>query len=221
MSNLQMHGQTAYQMRRIGSDTSETLKPLSWTSSSTLAPSDGARPKSHTTDGKAAATKDTKASTAAAAKRKRKVSKPSVLALFGTLSRKEQVLQLLPAVLLSMARGAATPIMTKMVGATFAALTDFSTTPPPVTNADRHRLMERIKVVSLEFVGLGLATIVIGSAMMTLWVYIGETVAMRLRERLFYAIRGKPMEWFDKGMGTENDKGGDGGAAGLMAKFSR
>lgn len=215
-----MHGQAGCQLRRIGSDTSETLKPLSWTSSSTLAPSEKERPKLHTTDGKDAA-KKTESDKATVAKRKRKVSKPSVLALFGTLSRKEQLLQLLPAVLLSMVRGAATPLMTKIVGATFSALTDFSATAPPVTNADRHRLMERIKVVSLEFVGLGLATIFIGSVMMTLWVYIGETVAMRLRERLFYAVRGKPMEWFDKGMGADSDKGGDGGAAGLMAKFSR
>ena len=155
----------------------------------------------------------------------------TILSLLRPLTRRDYLLQVLPATLLSIARGSSQPIMTRILGYVFNAYTEYSRaslSPTGASQADKDLLTSRVRTGAFELVGLGFGTIIVGTAMMTMWIYIGEKVTSRWRSRVFFAINEKPMEWFDKGMGAGEDsrakqKGGAAsmGAAGLMARFTR
>lgn len=162
---------------------------------------------------------------------KAKPQKVTILSLLRPLDRRDWLLQAFPATLLSIIRGSSQPLMTRILGYVFNAYTEYSRaslSPNGATQADKDLLSSRVRTGAVELVGLGFGTVIVGTAMMTLWIYIGEKVTSRWRARVFFAINEKPMEWFDKGMGAAEDsrakeKGGAAsmGAAGLMARFTR
>ncbi|KDN47157.1 P-loop containing nucleoside triphosphate hydrolase protein [Tilletiaria anomala UBC 951] len=161
--------------------------------------------------------------------------KPHIIALLRTLSQRDVLLKLLPALVLSAARGAAPPLMARILGGVFNAYSTFSRASPPehpltgvALLSAKSALMGHVKVAALELVGLGVCVLLVGTSMFTLWICVGEQIARQLRRSMFYAVSAKPMHWFDNGMeigrndGASSDGGASSaGAAGLMARFAR
>ena len=162
--------------------------------------------------------------------------RPSVRLLFSQLERRDVILLLLPGIMLSVVCGCLPPLMAKLLGRAFDAFTAYN--PMALSNdaipqQNKDHLMSKI-LHTVEFlIGLAGLTLFIATVQIALWVCIGERVAKRLRTSVYNAVAAKKMDWFDLGMGIENDdpnaadehdssqNEGGLGAGGLMAKFAR
>ncbi|PPQ88511.1 hypothetical protein CVT26_009725, partial [Gymnopilus dilepis] len=129
--------------------------------------------------------------------------------------------------------------MTYVVGQAFNAFSDFSMQPSassltpssaPSKEA-RDALYRGVGLAALELVGLAVGSFALGSLSSSLWIWVGEINTRMVRRRVYDAVMGKEMAWFDLHVGsggeeTQEGEGGDNqgtsvGAGGLMAKFSR
>ncbi len=170
-------------------------------------------------------------STAAPASTKPRAKVPSVLCLLRPLKKRDYVVQVIPAIILSIIRGAAPPLSTRILGSVFNAFSSYSrasTSPAGASQADRDYMRQHIQTSAFQLIGLGAGTLLFGAAMMTVWISVGEKITSRIRLQIFDAVKEREMEWFDRGMGADEDdraqvKGVQAsiGAAGLMARFTR
>jgi hypothetical protein len=146
--------------------------------------------------------------------------KPSMLSLLTLIPLRDAAKSLLPAVILSTATGLVTPYMALMVGNAFSALAAFPTDPKLATDALKAKLLKDVGHTSMLFAIAGLLG-VIGSYFATIfWVRYSESSTAALRWMVFMGVEGKPMYWFDTGMGLQEDANKV-GAGGLMTKFTR
>ncbi|KAI5116161.1 hypothetical protein M0805_005750 [Coniferiporia weirii] len=149
---------------------------------------------------------------------------PSIRLLFSQVSRRDALLLLLPAILTSVIMGGVAPFMTQLIGQVFDAFAEFPTSG--ATAADGNKLRHTVGIAALELVALAVGAITLSSITSALWISTGERNIMRLRTKVYAAVSGRDMAWFDTKMGAEDavvSTEGEGpvGAGGLMAKFNR
>ncbi|KAF8323853.1 hypothetical protein DL93DRAFT_2222741 [Clavulina sp. PMI_390] len=146
---------------------------------------------------------------------------PSISLLFSFCSRRDIWLGLVPAIIVSLAAGGLAPFMTFVVGQAFDAFANFTNPSDPGASA---LMLHRISIVSLELIGLAIGQLVFSSLTSTIWLWLGEQVVLRVRQRMFHAITVREIEWFDL-LGENNNSDDQNaeaiGAGGLMAKFTR
>jgi ATP-binding cassette subfamily B (MDR/TAP) protein 1 len=144
---------------------------------------------------------------------------PSIALLFSYCSRRDALLGVCPAVLVSLAAGGIAPFMTHVIGQAFQALATFTTADDPHA---RQQLTHTMGIVALELVGLALGTLAFSSLMSSIWLWLGERIVRRLRHEVFMAVTTREIEWFDLLGENKSDKDDESiGAGGLMAKFAR
>lgn len=149
---------------------------------------------------------------------------PSLRVLFSSLSRRDALIFLLPALIASMIAGGIAPFMTLVVGNVFDAFAQFPVTG--ATAADAARLKRDIGIAAAELIALGVGAAALGSVTSALWIATGERNVRRVRERVYDCVMAREMGWFDTAMGDEDSNAegiteGNAGAGGLMAKFNR
>lgn len=147
--------------------------------------------------------------------------KPSIPLLFSLLSRRQILLLLVPAAISSAVAGGIAPFMTFVVGQAFDAFATFSVSDS--SQAAKDKLLHRIGIAALELVALAAGALALGSLTSSLWIWLGEHNAMAIRKRVYDAVTGKDLAWFDTNMGAEGEGGEKEllGAGGLMTKFAR
>ncbi|KAK4705248.1 ATP-binding cassette, subfamily B (MDR/TAP), member 1, partial [Phenoliferia sp. Uapishka_3] len=165
---------------------------------------------------------------------KRSAHEPSLKLLFSLTPIRSQLLILVPAVVCTVISALIPPYMTELLGTSFASFTTYtiataSTSDPETLKAAKATLMKSARLISIEFTGLAVATILLTCIGLSLWIVIGERVARDLRLEVFKGVGKRDMEWFDLGMGAEEateeeieegESAGE-GAGGLMGRFSK
>jgi len=144
---------------------------------------------------------------------------PSIALLFSYCTRRDALLGVFPAVIVSLAAGGIAPFMTHVIGQAFQAMAAFTTADDLHA---RQQLNHTMGIVALQFIGLAFGTLAFSSLMSSMWLWVGERIVMRLRHEVFVAVTSRDIEWFD--LLGENKANGDDesvGAGGLMAKFAR
>lgn len=132
---------------------------------------------------------------------------------------------MLPAFVSSMVAGGIAPFMTQVIGQSFDAFAQFPLTPNP-PQAAKDALLHGVGLAAIQLVALSVGAMALSSLTSSLWIWIGEYNTMVLRKKVYHAVTGKDMLWFDTKMGAEGtvtteDEQGPMGAGGLMAKFAR
>ncbi|KAG8877670.1 hypothetical protein FRB97_003197 [Tulasnella sp. 331] len=153
---------------------------------------------------------------------------PSFSLLFSYLTRRDVYTLLLPAILVSLVSGGVAPFMTRIIGFTFDAFAAYPLSTLPHDQA-KDKLMHDITLGALELLGLSAGTLLLSSLMATLWMWVGERNALRLRKSIYKSVTSREMEWFDLKMGQDDQnqssssakEQSDTGAGGMMSKFSR
>ncbi|KAF5373490.1 hypothetical protein D9615_009430 [Tricholomella constricta] len=147
---------------------------------------------------------------------------PSIRLLFSLLPRRHRLLLLLPAAISSVIAGGIAPFMTFVVGQAFAAFARYPLSDP--SSQDKDRLLRDVGLAAIQLVALAVGALALSSVTSCLWIWTGERNVLALRRRVYEAVTGKEMVWFDAKMGAESDPTEDHGplgAGGLMAKFTR
>ena len=149
---------------------------------------------------------------------------PSIRLLYSLVSQRDAFLFLLPALAAAVIAGSVAPFMTFVVGQAFDTFAKFPTSDP--TPEDKAALRHGVGIAAIELVALAAGTLAMSSITSALWVTVGERNVLRLRKKVYEAISNHDLEWFDKGMGSEEQstsaEGEDSvGAGGLMSKFAR
>ena len=150
---------------------------------------------------------------------------PSIPLLFSLLTRRDFFVLILPAIFTSVFAGGVAPFMTYVIGRSFDAFAAFPTTPNPSEEAKR-QLLNGVGLAALQLLGLAVGALALSSVTSSLWIWTGERNLVAIRKRIYAAVTGKDMVWFDTKMGSEESVQaveGDGplGAGGLMANFAR
>lgn len=149
---------------------------------------------------------------------------PSVKLLFSLLSRRDLLLFLLPAFVLSVVTGGVAPFMTLVLGNVFQTFAKFANIESP-TSDDRAKLKHDVGISALELLALAAGALALSSLTSFLWILTGERNSMMIRQKVYTSVSNREMTWFDTKTGTEDgsQSEGDGstGAGGLMAKFAR
>ncbi|KAG6899416.1 hypothetical protein C0993_010453 [Termitomyces sp. T159_Od127] len=147
---------------------------------------------------------------------------PSLRLLFSLLSTRQCLLLLLPAVISSLVAGGIAPFMTYLIGQVFAAYAHYPLSG--ATQDDKDRLLHQISLAAIELVALAVGALVLSSVTSCFWIWTGERNLLALRQRVYSAVTGKDMVWFDSKTGADSESSNDQGplgAGGLMAKFTR
>ncbi|TBU63518.1 P-loop containing nucleoside triphosphate hydrolase protein [Dichomitus squalens] len=149
----------------------------------------------------------------------------SIPLLFSLLTRRDFFVLILPAILTSVFAGGVAPFMTYVIGRSFDSFAAFPTTPNPSDEA-KHKLLHGVGMAALELVGLAVGALALSSITSSLWIWTGERNLVAVRKRIYSAVTGKEMVWFDTKMGSEEsvqsvEGNGPIGAGGLMANFAR
>lgn len=121
--------------------------------------------------------------------------------------------------------------MTELVGQSFQAFTDYAMVEmaPGISSAQLDRagddLLDKIRRSAIQFAALALATFVLGTAMISLWIVHGERTAQVLRYKVFQGVSSHELAWFETGAGstdpdTVEDEAGT-GSGGLMGRFTK
>jgi ATP-binding cassette subfamily B (MDR/TAP) protein 1 len=144
--------------------------------------------------------------------------------IFSLLPRRQLFLLLFPAIVASFIAGGIAPFMTRVVGQSFDAFSDFPLSPNP-PEAARKALLRGVGQAALQLVALAFGALAMGAIMSSLWICLGENNALALRNHVYETVTNKDLEWFDRNMEVDLEDG-DGdkgaiGAGGLMAKFAR
>ncbi|KAG6833643.1 hypothetical protein H0H87_002839 [Tephrocybe sp. NHM501043] len=149
--------------------------------------------------------------------------KPSLRLLFSLLPSRYRLLLLIPAILSSLVAGGIAPFMTFVVGQAFAAFAKYPLSDP--SQKDKEDLLHGVGIAAIELVVLALGALTLSSVTSCLWIWTGERNLLAIRRRVYDAVTGKDMVWFDTKMGAEPAESthdqGPLGAGGLMAKFNR
>ncbi|CAE6451330.1 unnamed protein product [Rhizoctonia solani] len=150
---------------------------------------------------------------------------PSIKLMFAYCTRHDATVLLLPAIFVSMISGGIAPFMTRVMGQAFDAYARF---PSPAAQeslssedfaAAKSRLLREVGLAAIELLALAGGSLLLASAMSSLWIWVAEKNIMRLRRSVYEAVTARRMEWFDAQMAQSED--GTNGAGGMMAKFAR
>ena len=123
-------------------------------------------------------------------------AKGSVKLIFSTLQRKYGLL-LFIAVGLAMACGGIPPLMTIVLGNAFDAYTSYNVNRLPsseVPQSDKDQLLSRMMTSVWQLCTLAVATLLLATTMITLWIVIGEKVVAGWRSKVFASVSRKEME---------------------------
>ncbi|KAF8752313.1 P-loop containing nucleoside triphosphate hydrolase protein [Rhizoctonia solani] len=151
--------------------------------------------------------------------------KPSLKLLFAHCTRHDALTLLLPAIFVSIVSGGIAPFMTRVIGQAFDAFARFpspaaqESLSPDDLAAVKSRLLREVGLTAIQLLALAGGSLLLGSAMSSLWIWVAEKNVMRLRRGVYEAVTTRRMEWFDAQMSQSED--GTTGAGGMMAKFAR
>ena len=104
----------------------------------------------------------------------------------------------------------------------------FSTFPLDIRELQPGQGSQFIKDISTDALKLtitGLIGLGLNLTLVAWWICVGENVVDRLRGTVYSSVMGRPMAWFDLGMGMKGEEEGGKneevvGAGGLMGKFA-
>ncbi|WWC85289.1 uncharacterized protein L201_000151 [Kwoniella dendrophila CBS 6074] len=159
--------------------------------------------------------------------------RPTFRKLYSLSSRKEYLLFLLPALLLSILACLIAPYMSLVIGDAFAVFAAYPFFTGNATELDKKTLRDGVNKTCLKLTIAGILALLINYFRGVFWVWYGESVAAKLRDLVYINVSDKSMEWFDLGMGMSgrddqqdsadsNDENSEAvGAGGLMSKFTR
>lgn len=150
---------------------------------------------------------------------------PSLTLLFSYLTRRDVYTFLFPAIFVSMVAGGIAPFMTRVIGQVFDALARFPFSEEPPEQAKK-RLLHDVGIAAIELIALAAGTLLMSSIMASLWMWVGERNVLSLRKAVYESVTRREMHWFDLKMGqgggdSADNKAGDGGAGGMVTKFTR
>jgi ATP-binding cassette, subfamily B (MDR/TAP), member 1 len=117
---------------------------------------------------------------------------PTYRGLFRFLAREDLVI-LLPAVVVSVFSGGLAPAFTILMGRIFTSFGDFSKNQ--ISGAE---LESQVTVNIIAIVIVGVAAWGLGWAHLALWLAFGENIAKRAREKMMKGLLAKSMTWYDK-----------------------
>ncbi|WVQ78127.1 hypothetical protein IAT38_000208 [Cryptococcus sp. DSM 104549] len=153
--------------------------------------------------------------------------RPRFRGLFALTTARDYLLLFFPAVILSILSALIQPYMSIVIGDAFTIFAAYPMLTSLATEADRKALRDGVSDTSLKLTVAGVLALLFNYFKDVMWQRYGETVADRLREKVYAGVQGKSMEWFDMGMGMrieeqeEEEKNESVGAGGLMNKFMR
>lgn len=153
--------------------------------------------------------------------------KPRFRRLFVFTTTRDYISLLFPAVVLSILSALIQPYMSIVIGNAFAIFAAYPLNTSLATDADRAALRSGVANTSIQLTVAGVLALLFNYMKGVMWTRYGETVADRLRSKVYHGVQGKPMEWYDMGMGMREEEQGEGkendavGAGGLMSKFNR
>lgn len=153
--------------------------------------------------------------------------KPRFRRLFVFTTARDYILLMFPAVVLSILSALIQPYMSIVIGNAFAIFAAYPLNISLATDADRAALRSGVANTSIQLTVTGVLALLFNYMKGVMWTRYGETVADRLRSKVYHCVQGKPMEWYDMGMGMREEGQGEGkendavGAGGLMSKFNR
>lgn len=149
--------------------------------------------------------------------------RPTFRGLFALSTRRDILLDLVPAVLLAGAASVVQPFMSLVVGDLFEDFESYPLVTTSATSTQRATLTNLATVSCIKLLVAGGYAVLINYLKGVMWARHGETIVSRLREAVFVGVQNKPMEWFDLGMGLkdEDETSESIGAGGLMAKFTK
>lgn len=154
--------------------------------------------------------------------------RPRFRGLFSLSTKRDNLVNLLPAILFAIAGSLIQPYMSMIIGEAFAV---FSAYPADINLANNEMdfmLSVGVKQTSLKLTIAGIVAMLLNYIKGAMWIRHGERVVSRLRQTVFDGVQMKSMEWFDLGMGINGDEEDEDGnkieavgAGGLMAKFTK
>lgn len=115
----------------------------------------------------------------------------SWLALFHFMSR-SHIIIFTSAIVLSIASGVVIPALAVFLGRIFDLFTSFGA--GQISGPD---LVEKVTKYGIALAGLGSASGLLNATFFGLWVLFGELRVKSMREKLFEAMLGKDLEWYD------------------------
>jgi hypothetical protein len=156
---------------------------------------------------------------------------PSLRLLFSHTTKHTALTVLLPGILTAIVSGGIPAYMTELVGQSFQAFTDYSMVSlvldPSQAQLDSaaHDLLHTIRLSAIQFAALAIATFVLGTAMVSLWVVNGERTVRVLRYEVFKGVSAHELAWFEIGAGSadsiSNEEEAGTGSGGLMGRFTK
>ena len=96
------------------------------------------------------------------------------------------------ALILSVASGAVTPVLSYLLGKVFGCFTNFGG-----GRYDGPQLVEQVSKYAIGLTELGAASGLLHTGYFSFWLVFGELQAKSARERLFAGMLQKDMEWYD------------------------
>jgi ATP-binding cassette subfamily B (MDR/TAP) protein 1 len=152
--------------------------------------------------------------------------KGSFSLLFSTLTRVDGLFLLL-GVVVAVVAGIIPTIMAKIIGAVFNVFTAFNPDVLPVSDIPQERkdsLMHATLQAVWELCTLGVGTMILSTAMISVWIIIGEKVGRGWRLRVYQGFSSKEVKWFETDLNEKagmDEGSGSIGSGGIMAKFAR
>ncbi|WVQ71433.1 hypothetical protein IAR50_000970 [Cryptococcus sp. DSM 104548] len=153
--------------------------------------------------------------------------RPRFRRLFTFTTWRDYLFVFFPGVALSIVAALIQPYMSVVIGDAFEIFAAFPMVLSAVTEADRQTLKAGVRDTCIKLTVAGVLALVLNYCKGIMWTIYGETVANRLREKVFKGVQDKSMKWYDLGMGMREEEQGEGkendavGAGGLMTKFNR
>jgi ATP-binding cassette, subfamily B (MDR/TAP), member 1 len=129
--------------------------------------------------------------------------------------------------ILSILTGLCPTYQTFLLGDAFEAFNSYTTisisnpTPDQLKQA-QHDLVHKVLIVAIQLLALAAVTLTLSIISVGGWTVLGERATKQLRKMVWEGIGQRELAWFDLGMGSSNEEGGESeGVAGLMGRFAR
>ncbi|ODN99237.1 hypothetical protein I350_07396 [Cryptococcus amylolentus CBS 6273] len=153
--------------------------------------------------------------------------RPRFRRLFAFTTWRDYLFVFVPGVVLSIIAALIQPYMSVVIGDAFEIFAAYPMVMSTVTETDKQTLKDGVRDTCIKLTIAGVLALVLNYCKGIVWTLYGETVANRLRGKVFRGVQDKSMKWYDMGMGMREEEQGEGkendavGAGGLMTKFNR